>query len=118
MIYQIVITDRAAQDLEEAYLWIAARAPENAGRWYNGFLDALESLANNPERCSMAPESPKFPVEVCQLLYGRNRSYRAFFTIQQQRVTILHIRHTARREATPEDLSLNCYPTDQKDENL
>jgi plasmid stabilization system protein ParE len=104
MIHQVVLTERAARYLEEAYLWIADRAPGNAARWYNGFPDALESLATNPERCSLASENQKFPVEIRQLLFGRNRSYRALFTIRHETVVILHIRHAARRDVTPEDL--------------
>jgi prepilin-type processing-associated H-X9-DG protein len=71
MIHQVVFTERAVRDLEEAYLWTAEQTPGNAVRWYNGFLDTLESLSTNPTRCSLATESKKFPIEVRQLLYGR-----------------------------------------------
>jgi plasmid stabilization system protein ParE len=104
MTYQVVLTDRAARDLDEAYRWCAEQAPEAAVGWYNGFLDALNSLARNPERCPVAAEARKLSVEIRQLLYGRQRSYRALFFVRQQTVVVLHIRHTARRPATPEDL--------------
>jgi hypothetical protein len=52
----------------------------------------------------VAAESRKLPVEVRQLLYGRRRSYRALFLVRQQTVVVLHIRHTARREASPEEI--------------
>jgi plasmid stabilization system protein ParE len=104
MIYQIALTDRAAGDLETAYCWYAEQAPESAVRWYNGFLDALNKLAANPERCGIAPESKKLHTEIRQLLYGRQRSYRALFIIREQTVIVLHVRHTARREALPEEL--------------
>ena len=104
MNYQVALTDRAARDLEEAYGWYAERAPEAAVRWYNGFLQALASLANNPERCAIAPESRKTDTGIRQLLYGRRRSYRALFLIREQTVVVLHIRHTARKDASLEDL--------------
>jgi len=104
MILKIVLTDRAARALDEAYLWYAERAPEAATRWYNGFLDALDKLTTNPERCTIAPESRKIGTEIRQILYGRQRSYRALFIIREQTVIVLHIRHTARREASPEEL--------------
>jgi plasmid stabilization system protein ParE len=104
MLFKIVITDRAAQDLDQAYRWYAEHAPEAAARWYNGFLNALDKLATNPERCPIAPESKKLHAEIRQLLYGRQRSYRALFIIREQTVIVLHIRHTARREASPENL--------------
>ncbi len=104
MTYQVLLTDRATRDLDEVYQWCAERAPETAVGWYNGFLDALGSLANNPERCSMAAEASKLSVEVRQLLYGRKHSYRALFLIHEQFVVVLHIHHSARREAGVEDL--------------
>ncbi|MBU4272327.1 MAG: type II toxin-antitoxin system RelE/ParE family toxin [Planctomycetes bacterium] len=104
MTYQVLLTDRAAGDLDEAYQWCAERAPEAAVGWYNGFLDALGSLGHNPERCPVAAETRKLSVEIRQLLYGRLRSYRALFLVREQTVVVLHIRHTARREANPEDL--------------
>jgi plasmid stabilization system protein ParE len=104
MTYLVVLTDRAARDLEDAYRWCAERAPETATRWYNGFLDALDSLGSNPERCPLAAETRKLSIEIRQLLYGRRRSYRAIFLMREQTVIVLHIRHTARREANLEDL--------------
>ena len=103
MIYKVVLTDRAARDLDEAYRWYADQAPETAICWYNGFLDALNSLANYPERCPLAPESRKLAIEIRQLVYGRQRSYRAMFLVREQTVTVLHIRHTARGEVEFED---------------
>ena len=104
MTYQVVLTDRAARDLDEAYRWCAERAPEAAVGWYNGFIDALNSLVSNPERCPVAAEGRKLSIEIRQLLYGRRRSYRALFLVREQTVVVLHIRHTARCEANPEDL--------------
>jgi plasmid stabilization system protein ParE len=34
MKYEVVLTDRALRDLDEAYRWFAQRAPEAAARWY------------------------------------------------------------------------------------
>jgi plasmid stabilization system protein ParE len=104
MTYRVVLTDRAARDLDEAYQWYAERAPEAAVRWYNGFPDALDGLADYPERCPRAAESRKLPVEVRQFLYGRQRIYRALFLIRERTVVVLHIRHTARREANPDEI--------------
>jgi len=64
MIYQVVLNDRAEKQLEEAYLWYAERSPGNAVKWYNGSLDAIDSLRTNPARCQIAAESHLFPVEV------------------------------------------------------
>jgi plasmid stabilization system protein ParE len=79
MTYHVVLTDRAARDLDEAYRWCAERAPGAATRRYNGFLDALNTLGSNPERCPIAVETRTVRVEIRQLLYGRRQSYRALF---------------------------------------
>jgi plasmid stabilization system protein ParE len=92
------------ETLIRPYQWYAEQAPETAVAWYNGFLDALNSLADNPKRCSLAAEARKLSLEIRQLLYGRRRSYRALFLVREQSVVVLHIRHTARREASREDL--------------
>jgi plasmid stabilization system protein ParE len=104
MIYQVVLNDRAEKQLEEAYVWYAERSPASAVKWYNGFLDTLESLRTNPARCQIAAENPLFSVEVRQLLYGRRKNHRALFTIRGNIVFVFSVRHTAQRDATPEDL--------------
>jgi plasmid stabilization system protein ParE len=104
MTYHVVLTNRAARDLDEAYKWYAQKAPDAAVQWYNGFMDALGTLASNPERCPLAAEARKLSLEIRQFLHGRQRSYRALFLMKEQTVVVLHIRHTARREAAPEDL--------------
>jgi len=105
MKYRVLVSPRAASELEAAYHWIAAEAPESAVRWYNGFLRALESLQQNPQRCSIASEGRSFSTEIRQLLYGRQRSYRALFVIRDDSVVVLHIRHTSRRDADPGDVT-------------
>ena len=92
--YQVHFTDRASRDLDEAYRWIAERSPEAANRWYHGFVDALLTLREFPERCSLAPENPKLPGEIRQLLYGKRHSYRVLFAIRADRV--VYLSHPAR----------------------
>jgi plasmid stabilization system protein ParE len=103
MTYRVLLTDRAASDLDEAYRWYAERSEEGAVRWYDGFVDALATLERNPERCALARENRKFSIEIRQLPYGRRRNWRALFTVREDAVVVLHIRHTARREVTPDD---------------
>jgi plasmid stabilization system protein ParE len=104
MIHQVLLSDRATRDLDDAYQWYAARAPAAAVDWYNGFIEALATLGNNPERCPRALEAEKLGLDIRQFLYGRQRSYRALFIVREQAVVVLHIRHTARREVEMEDL--------------
>ena len=49
-----------------------------------GFHEALQTLSENPGRCSVAPESDAVELEIRQFSYRTKsrRSYRALFTIQ------------------------------------
>jgi plasmid stabilization system protein ParE len=104
MKYKLIIQPSALAELDEAYRWIAERAPVRAARWYNCYVKALTSLENNPERCEIAPESKFVGMKIRQLLYGRRGGiYRALYTIRGREVHILHIRHAAREFMTPEE---------------
>jgi plasmid stabilization system protein ParE len=104
MTYKIALSRKARKQLERAYQWYVKESPANADGWYNGFIDALNSLTSNPRRFGRAPESPLFPVEIRQLLYGKNRNWRALYTIRKDLVFVVSIRHAARRGITPDDL--------------
>lgn len=103
--YRLIIQPPAFDDLDEAYQWIKERSPEAAARWFNGFVEALNSLTTAPERCGLAPENDAVEPEIRQILYGRRSGvYRALFTIAGKDVRVLHIRHAARQAMTAEDL--------------
>jgi plasmid stabilization system protein ParE len=52
---QVVVTERALTQMEAVYAWWAEnRSAEQAARWYNCFADAIQSLAENPERCAIS----------------------------------------------------------------
>jgi plasmid stabilization system protein ParE len=98
MKYEVVITDDAWDEIQEAYDWLAHRAPVAADRWKMGLLDAIQKLECFPAACSLAPESAYFGREVRQMLYGRrNNKYRVLFEIRKQIVNVLRVRHGARR---------------------
>lgn len=107
MTYRLVLNDVAEEQLDMAYQWWSLhRSETQAVRWYNGFLDALESLQENPERCSIATESSYFSYEIRQLLYGLGRrpTHRALFTIRPDMVYVFSIRHVSQHDIASEDL--------------
>jgi plasmid stabilization system protein ParE len=69
--YRVEIARRAEADLEELYLWVVERAPQQGAKWFNGLERAVLSLNQHPKRCPVAPESfdPDRPVRV--LTYGQ-----------------------------------------------
>ena len=96
MAYHVEIANSAQTEADEILNWlIAQHAGETGLRWFRALYDAIDSLSNFPERCSMAPEKNEFSAEVRQLLYGRKpHQYRILFTIEGETVQIIHIRHS------------------------
>jgi plasmid stabilization system protein ParE len=107
MAYRVEIARNAEAELEELYLWVVARAPQQGSKWFNGLERAVLSLDERPERCPVAPESidPNHRVRV--LSYGRKPYvYRVFFTVDDEAnvVRVVHVRRGARRRPTAEEL--------------
>lgn len=92
--------------------WYRERNPDFADRWFRGLMNAIATLQEKPQRCALAIEHEIFPEVVRQLLYGKSKStYRILFTIREQTVYVLYIRHSAQAVMTLEDLD-NENPAD------
>ncbi|MBE2287238.1 MAG: type II toxin-antitoxin system RelE/ParE family toxin [Prosthecobacter sp.] len=105
MSFDVAYTAHAQQELEDVYLWIKSRAPLSAERWREELISKVESLAEEPQRHRLAPESRRFPVEIRQLLFRKRRGqFRILFTITGKGVVILSVRHHSRRPLEEGDL--------------
>lgn len=98
MRYAVWIAPPAVRDAIESRAYIAQQSPEAADGWYEGLLDAIDTLALHPRRCPKAVEAKVMRTEVRQLLY---KSHRILFTIEGPQVRVQHIRHAARRAWQP-----------------
>ena len=97
MIYSVIISPHAYDELEAAYQWLLQRTPQHAPLWHNAIVDAILSLEHHPNRCPIAPDFRSHREEVRQLLHGnRQHAYRILFVIRGDIVNVLHIRHAAR----------------------
>src|SRR5437764_14872577 len=98
MAFRVETTPAAEREAQAILEWLLDQQLGEAGlRWFLNLEEAIDSLAHFPERCSLAPENDRFPFEVRQLLYDRRTHvYRILFTIEQDAVYILHIRHGRR----------------------
>ena len=108
MTYKVLLTSRAAQELEQAVRWWAEhRSAAQAERWYNEFLRKLVSLELHPERCPLARENGRFAHELRQLAFGRGRrlTHRALYTIRDDSVVILTVRHAAQDDVSPGEIA-------------
>ena len=99
--YRIIMQPEAYDDMEGSYAYIEQDAPESAQQWAIGLMEAINSLETFPARCPLAPEDKYFPQEIRQILYGKTQRYRILFTITQDVVSILHIRHSAQDTLKP-----------------
>ena len=89
MAYRVELTRGAEADLEELYLWVVERAPNQGAAWFNGLEETIFSLDRHPERCPLAPEGfdPERPVRV--LHYGRARHVYFDFDGRRRRASSL-----------------------------
>ena len=91
MAYRVLYRKRAERDLDRL-----ARAATL--EWFDGLCEAIESLAELPERCALVPELGLRQKGVRHLLYGRGHGvYRILYRIKDENVEILTIRHGARK---------------------
>ena len=104
MKYVVQLTETAKSDAKAAYGWLKVRT-SHSDRWLDGLLNAIESLGEFPQRCSLAREHKDFQDEIRHLLYGkRPHVYRVLFIVRGDVVSVLHIRHAARQRLKPSDL--------------
>ncbi|HEV3236456.1 MAG TPA: type II toxin-antitoxin system RelE/ParE family toxin [Gemmataceae bacterium] len=102
MAYRFNFSLKAIEDAEAAYTWLAEKSPRSAAEWYVKLFEKIESLKDNPSRCSLAPESDAFSEEIRQLLYGKRQNiYRILFVVRRQVIQILRIRHAAMQLLDP-----------------
>ena len=62
--YRVIIQPNAEAELDAAYRYRYARAPQAAARWFAGMVEAINSLEQFPARCPLAPENGHFAEEI------------------------------------------------------
>ena len=105
MAYQVSFTDRFVLHLQEIGDRIAGDSPASALPWIEELERQILRLARFPEGYPPARENENHSVELRQMLYGKGRhQYRVIFTIQNDQVIVLDVRHGARQDLPPKDL--------------
>ena len=95
--WRVIVELPAQRDIAEAHLWLAEREPNAADRWFNSIYDTIGSLEVFPARCPLAPESKTLRTEIREIFHGRRQhKYRILFTVTENEVHVLHVRHGAR----------------------
>lgn len=104
MSFRVEIARRAAREIEEQYHWLAGRSQTAADRWRDSLLEAIDSLADDPERCSEAPEA-EWHEGLRQLLHGKRRQvHRILFEVRGTTIVVLRVRHGAQDFLGPDAL--------------
>ena len=103
MKYRVELTAVAKADIREATRWLRDQASQAvADKWLAGLYRTINTLATRPLRCPVAAENDRFPEEIRELLYGRKKNKRRIiFTVRDDAVYILYVRHGARDEIEP-----------------
>ena len=91
--YQVKITPKSKDDMEEIYNYIAYSllAPQAAMNQYNNIADAILSLSTMPEGCPLMQSKLAFNLNLRCLLVG---NYSVLFRVNDQ-VTIVRILYSS-----------------------
>ena len=92
--YKVQITDKALEDMEEIYHYIAIQlqAPENAIGQYNRIAQAIEELNIFPEKVRLMESEKERTMGVRQLVVDNNS---VFYTIENERVIVIRVLYSA-----------------------
>lgn len=82
---------RAFADLEAIYAYIAKRNPQAAIRTTGAIRDTIDSLVYFPE---IGQSANKTSIRV---LHSAHHRYKIYYSIVEDEIHILHIRHVARK---------------------
>lgn len=93
MKYRVVVTPSAEANLDDIFRFIALDKPKAANKFVASLRSKMNTLAQMPTRCPLAPEDGLDGLGIRHLIYG---SYRIIFTVDAREVTVLQIRHGAR----------------------
>jgi len=104
--FRIRIAEPAERDIESVFHWWRDnRSAEQATRWYSEIHVSIDTLRSMPLRCPLCAETDLHPAGIRQLLFGLGRrpTHRIVFTVLEDGVTILRVRHVAQRSLREND---------------
>jgi addiction module RelE/StbE family toxin len=92
--YSVQVTDKALEDMEEIYNYIAEQlqAPENAIGQYNRIAEAIEKLNVFPERVKVMESEPEHTMGLRQISID---NYAAFYVIEDGEVIVTRVLYSA-----------------------
>jgi plasmid stabilization system protein ParE len=97
----VIITPNAAEDLTASWTYLRERNPSAADEWLAGIRDTILALGAMPEAYPIAPESRDFDLPIRRALYGNATRWRIDYTVIDDAVQVLHVRHGRRSDWQP-----------------
>jgi len=107
MTYLVVLSERAAAEIEEiAAWWAREHSIDEAKHWYAGIRAAVAGLETCPIRCPIAAELREVSYEVRELHYGLGPkpTHRVLYTVTRTTVLVLTVRHERRDSLHADDI--------------
>lgn len=101
MIFRVEMPPSAAAEALAAFEEVFAKSPTSAERWRVGFEALIASLSRMPRRYPPAREQAHTSYELRQVLHP---PYRLLYTIADDIVLVLHVRHAAMDDMGKEEL--------------
>lgn len=96
--FRVLIDPEAEEEIAEAFAYIQTRAPRTARSWLFGLYEAIQRLETLPLAHPPAREAD----DECHWQQFVYKSHRVIFEVIEDRVHVLHVRHTARDNLTHE----------------
>jgi addiction module RelE/StbE family toxin len=92
--YSVQITDKALEDMEEIYTYIAEQlqAPESAMGQYNRIAEAIQKLNVFPERVRIMESEPEHSMGLRQLPID---NFSAFYMVEDDKVIVTRVLYSA-----------------------
>ncbi|MCE9524432.1 MAG: type II toxin-antitoxin system RelE/ParE family toxin [Planctomycetales bacterium] len=108
MSFRVTVTSAAASDFEGCFNYIAGRSPRGAAALREAFGKTVKSLEQDALAHGFAPESDDHRCEIRQVLFrtSHGRNYRALYLIDNDHVSILHVRGPGQDVLLPDELKL------------
>lgn len=107
--FHIVISAPAKEDIQEAYDWWGKKhSLQQAEAWYRAIHREISHLRHTALTCPLATEKVLRPEGIRQLLFGigKRPTHRIVFSVDEQEVIVLRIRHVGRGRLRKKDLPI------------
>jgi plasmid stabilization system protein ParE len=86
MRWRVLLADEAERNREEAFLYYAARSPQGAVSWLEGYDQAIALLREQPSVFPRAREADRLKSDIREIAFGAHHSrltHRLLFTIEK-----------------------------------